>query len=48
MIDNWEALVEYFTRDGTIIPYSEYVWIIAIVGLGIFALWKSRKMVSEI
>jgi hypothetical protein len=46
MIDNWEATMEYFS-DG-VIPYSQYVWIVAIVALGIFALWKSRRMVSEL
>ncbi|MDR1404605.1 MAG: hypothetical protein LBJ20_03445 [Candidatus Methanoplasma sp.] len=41
------ATVESFFSAG-IIPKSEYVYMIVIVGLCAWALWKARKMVSEI
>jgi len=46
MIDNWDAMLDYFSEG--VIPHSEYMWIVVIIGLGIYALWKSRKMVSEL
>lgn len=45
-MSNWEIMLDYFT-DG-LIPYSEYLWMVAILGVSIYALLKARKMVSEI
>lgn len=45
-MSNWEAVVDFFSQG--IVPKSEYVYMIAIVGLCIAALWKARRMVSDI
>lgn len=45
MIDNWQAYLDYF---GGGIPGSEYIWFIFIVcGAGL-ALYKFRRMISDI
>lgn len=46
MSGTWDTVVTYFAEG--IIPKSEYIYMIVIVGLCIVALWKARKMVSEI
>lgn len=45
-MDNWSAMIDYFA-DG-IIPYSEYLWMVTIVAVSAYALYKAKKMVSEI
>jgi len=45
-MSSWDTVVEFFST--SIIPKSEYLYMIFIVGLGIFALWKARKMVSDV
>ncbi len=45
-MSSWEV-VQAFFADG-IIPKSEYVYMIVIVGLCIYALYKARKMVSDV
>ncbi|MDR0523577.1 MAG: hypothetical protein LBG62_04065 [Candidatus Methanoplasma sp.] len=45
-MDNWEVIVDFFSNGP--IPKSEYVWMVFVIGLGVFALWKSRKMVSDL
>lgn len=45
-MSSWDVVVTFF-QDG-IIPKSEYVYMVVIVGLCVVALWRARKMVSEI
>jgi hypothetical protein len=45
-MSSWDTVVEYFAPG--IIPKSEYVYMVVIVGLCIVALWRARKMVSDI
>jgi hypothetical protein len=46
MSTSWNTVTAFF-QDG-LIPKSEYVYMIVIVGLCVIALWKARKMVSDI
>ena len=46
MMGAWEEISIYFVNG--LIPYSEYLWMVPIVGISVYALYKARKMVSEI
>ncbi|MDR3280070.1 MAG: hypothetical protein LBT23_06125 [Synergistaceae bacterium] len=46
MSTSWDTVAVFF-RNG-MIPKSEYVYMIVIVGLCAFALWRARKMVTDI
>ncbi|MBR4503877.1 MAG: hypothetical protein IKP20_02750 [Candidatus Methanomethylophilaceae archaeon] len=45
-MSNWDIWLDYF-KEG-LIPYSEYLWMALIVGICGYALYKSRKIVSEL
>lgn len=42
----WDEITAYFA-DGYL-PYSEYLWMVPIVCISLYALYKAKKMVSEI
>ena len=42
----WEEMETYFS-DG-IIPKGEYVFMVLIIGVCVLALWRARKMVSDV
>jgi hypothetical protein len=44
--ESWNTVASFF-QDG-LIPKSEYVYMIVIIGLCIIGLWRARKMVSDI
>ena len=44
-MSQWDLYSLYFV-DGK--PYGEYISTIVIIGLCAFALWKARKMYSEL
>lgn len=44
-MSQWDTYASYFV-DG--IPYGEYISTIFIIGLCAFALWKARRMYSEL
>jgi hypothetical protein len=45
-MSSWDVIVDFFSEG--IIPKSEYVYMAVILGLCVFALWKARRMVSDI
>ncbi len=45
-MSNWDVYMDYF--ENGIIPGSEYLWIVVVLGISIYALWKSRKIVSKL
>lgn len=45
-MSNWDVWVDYFANG--LIPESKYLWIAVIIGISVYALYKSRKIVSEI
>jgi len=45
-MSSWDVVVDFFS--GSVIPASEYVYMIAIIGLGVVALWYARRMVADI
>ena len=45
-MSNWDVWIDYF-QDGPI-PFAEYIWIAVIVGISVYALYKARKIVSEL
>jgi len=46
MSASWDIVASFFT-DG-IIPKGEYIHMILIIGVCVVALWRARKMVSDI
>ncbi|MCL1811405.1 MAG: hypothetical protein FWG41_04225 [Methanomassiliicoccaceae archaeon] len=45
-MSSWEVVESFF--EGGFIPKGEYVHMILIVGVCVIALWRARKMVSDI
>jgi len=45
-MSSWEIVVDFFSNG--IIPKSEYVYMAVIIVTCVVALWKARRMVSEI
>ena len=45
-MSTWDVVVDFFSTG--YVPKGEYVYMIVIIGLCAVALWKARKMVSEI
>ena len=43
---SWEIVKEFFVNG--LVPYSEYFYMIFIVGLSVVALWVARTMVSRV
>jgi len=43
---SWDVVVSYFSTG--FIPKGEYAYMIIIIGLCAVALWRARKMVSDI
>ncbi|MCL2032188.1 MAG: hypothetical protein FWG96_02835 [Methanomassiliicoccaceae archaeon] len=43
----WEEIAESYFSNG-IIPKGEYVFMALILGVCVLALWRARKMVSDI
>ena len=42
----WEEIVDYYFSPG--IPHGEYIFMVVIVAVCAVAVWRSRKMVSDI
>lgn len=45
-MSNWDIYMDYFAN--AVIPYSEYLWIVVVMGISIYALLKSRNIVSKL
>jgi len=43
---NLDVMIDYFAN--ALVPNLMYVWAIVAIGLCAYALYKARKMVSEI
>jgi hypothetical protein len=45
-MSSWQVVVDFFANG--IIPKSEYVYMAVILVTCVIALWRARKMVSDI
>jgi hypothetical protein len=43
--ESWQVIVDYCANG---IPYSQYIWMGLIIVLGVWAVIKAKKMISEI